>query len=94
MFTRKALHRLLPYLSVGGSSLSPELMIIAIRSGLICVEIPVHYGVRLGDSKITGSFNRAFRLGLSMIWLITRYRFKAIPADPTLQEKACSAKAR
>jgi glycosyltransferase involved in cell wall biosynthesis len=81
MFKRDALQKLLPLLTVGGSSLSPEIMIIAIRLGFACVEIPVHYGSRLGNSKITGSFRKAFVLGLRMIWLIIGYRFRKIPTS-------------
>jgi hypothetical protein len=55
-------------------------MILAIRSRLRCVEIPVHYQPRVGTSKITGSFWKAFRLGLRMIVLVVQYRFKRIPA--------------
>jgi glycosyltransferase involved in cell wall biosynthesis len=64
--------------TVGDSSFSPELMILCIRRGWRCVEIPVNYGVRVGVSKITGSFKKAFRLGLRMIALITKYRFVPI----------------
>jgi hypothetical protein len=46
---------------------------------LRCIEVPVHYRSRLGESKITGSFKRAFRLGLRMITLIIAYRFKRLP---------------
>ena len=79
MFKRGPLQAMIPCLTVGGSSLSPEIMIVAIRSKFRCVEIPVNYGSRLGESKITGSFKKAFFLGLRMIALITRYRFRAFP---------------
>jgi hypothetical protein len=79
LLRREALQQIAPLFSVGGSHFSPELMIIAIRSKLVCVEIPVHYQPRSGISKITGSFWRAFRLGLRMIRMIIVYRFKDIP---------------
>lgn len=79
LFRRNALRQIAPLFTVGRSHFSPELMILAIRSRLVCVEIPVHYQPRLGSSKITGSFWRAFRLGLRMIVLIIHYRFKRIP---------------
>jgi dolichol-phosphate mannosyltransferase len=86
MFSRVALEQLMPMFTVGGSHFSPELMILAIRSGLTCVEIPVHYQPRLGQSKITGNFKRAFLLGLRMIAMIVRYRFRDIPtAKPQAQ---------
>lgn len=86
LLRRNALSRVLPVLTVGGSSLSPEMMIVSIRSGLRCVEIPVHYTSRRGDSKITGSLRRAFFLGLRMIRLIIRYRFQSIPSLPKSPE--------
>ena len=79
MFNRRSLEVVLPRLTAGGSTLSPELMLVAIRSRLTCVEIPVHYGSRLGTSKITGDLKKAFVLGLRMIWLVFLNRFKRIP---------------
>lgn len=79
LFRREALQRLIPMFSVGRSHFSPELMILAIRSKLNCVEIPIHYQPRLGTSKITGSSWKAFRLGLRMIAMIVHYRFRQIP---------------
>ncbi len=80
MFHRKSLAHLNTLFTVGQSHFSVELMILAIRSRLRCVEIPVHYQPRMGTSKITGSFWKAFRLGLRMIVLVVQYRFKRIPA--------------
>jgi hypothetical protein len=86
LFRREALQHLMPMFTVGRSHFSPELMILAIRSHLDCVEIPVHYGPRTGTSKITGTFWKAFRLGLRMIAMIVTYRFKHIPrAAPETQ---------
>ena len=79
LFHRESLQDLLPHLTVGGSHLGPEIMMTCIRSGLRCVEIPVHYRQRLGTSKITGSQIRAFRLGCRIIWMILQYRFKRFP---------------
>lgn len=78
LLRREAVRQIAPLFRVGGSHFSPELMVLAIRSKLICVEIPVHYQPRSGVSKITGSFWRAFQLGLRMIRLIISYRFKHI----------------
>jgi glycosyltransferase involved in cell wall biosynthesis len=76
---KESLAHLAPMLTVGKSHFSPELMVIAIRSGLLCVEVPVHYQRRMGTSKITGSFWKAFRLGCRMIMLVLVYRFQRIP---------------
>jgi glycosyltransferase involved in cell wall biosynthesis len=78
-FYRRALGHLAPMFTVGRSHFSPELMVLAIRSKLDCVEIPVHYQQRKGTSKITGSFWKAFKLGLQMIVMIFQYRFRHIP---------------
>ncbi len=86
LFRREALKHLIPMFSVGSSHFSPELMILAIRSHLSCVEIPIHYQPRLGTSKITGSFWKAFRLGLRMIAMIVLYRFKRIPQAPPMMQ--------
>jgi len=79
LFWRNALLHLAPMFTVGRSHFSPELMVLAIRSKLICVEIPVHYQQRKGVSKITGSSWKAFKLGLRMIAMIIHYRFRPIP---------------
>jgi len=79
MLNRKALDHIVPLFTVGGSHFSPELMILSIRSKLRCVEIPVNYQHRVGVSKITGSFKKAFKLGLTMIGLIFLYRIRRVP---------------
>jgi dolichol-phosphate mannosyltransferase len=84
LLRRRAIDYLHPMFTVGRSHFSPELMILAIRSKLKCVEIPVHYQPRTGISKITGSTWKAFRLGLRMIAMIIRYRFQHIPQVPPL----------
>lgn len=79
LFHREPLRKIIDQFTVGGSHFSPELMIVGIRSGLVCVEIPVNYRDRVGTSKITGQFQKAFRLGLLMIAMIVRFRFKSFP---------------
>jgi hypothetical protein len=79
LLSRGVITDLSQFWSVGDSTFSPELMVLAIRRGWRCVEIPVNYGSRAGRSKITGSKRRAFQLGLRMILLIARLRFKRIP---------------
>ncbi|MFH1590430.1 MAG: glycosyltransferase family 2 protein [archaeon] len=76
LIKRPALKKIQKKFSVGTSHFSPEFMILAIKNGLRCIEIPVNYRGRIGESKITGSMWKAFTLGLVMIWLIVRYKFK------------------
>jgi glycosyltransferase involved in cell wall biosynthesis len=83
LFRKDALLQIASLFRVGQSHFSPELMILAIRCGLVCVEIPVHYQPRVGSSKITGNFRKAFRLGIRMILMIIQYRFRSFPPAET-----------
>jgi len=82
LLRRSAIEHLAPRFTVGRSHFSPELMILAIRTKLKCIEIPVHYQPRTGVSKITGSTWKAFRLGLRMIAMILGYRLRTIGRVP------------
>lgn len=64
--------------TVAGSWFSPEYMIRVLQHKLSVVEIPVHYGRRVGTSKITGSVYPAVKLGFRMIWFICTERMKAL----------------
>ena len=78
LISKPALREIADDLTVGGSWFSPELMIHLIRRGFKCVEIPVNYRDRLGESKITGNKLRAFKVGLRMIALISAMRFRRL----------------
>jgi len=75
LIKREAYNKIRTKFRVGGSSFSPEFMIVAIKSKLKCVEIPVNYRERIGDSKITSDFWKSFTLGLVMIKLILVRKF-------------------
>lgn len=62
-------------LKVGGSHFSPEFMISFLNEKFSCVEIPVNYKERVGDSKITSNFYKSFKLGIIMIFLIFNKKF-------------------
>jgi len=70
---KDALKKIIRKFTVGGSYFSPEFMILCLKNKLKCVEIPVNYRGRIGESKITGSFTKALRLGIIMIFLILGY---------------------
>ena len=76
LIKKPALKKIQKKFTVGSSSFSPEMMILAIKSRLKTVEIPVNYKPRKGKSKITGEKKKAFRLGLVMIKLILSYILK------------------
>jgi glycosyltransferase involved in cell wall biosynthesis len=67
---KKPLKKILGKFTVGGSHFSPEMIIRALESDLKTVEIPVHYNVRIGESKITSNKFKSFKVGLKMLWLI------------------------
>ncbi len=75
LIKREALLKIKDKFSVGRSHFSPEMMILAIKSEISMIEIPVNYKKRKGESKITGRMWPAFKLGLVMIKLIISYRF-------------------
>lgn len=80
LISRSALKKIedLFYLSDGSGTFSPELMIWIIRRKLNPIEIPVIYKARVGNSMYTGNIYKSAILGLRMIFLIVRYRFKKI----------------
>ncbi|MDD5066302.1 MAG: glycosyltransferase family 2 protein [bacterium] len=73
LIKKKIYNKIYRRFKVGDSSFSPEFMMHCLRHAL-CVEIPVNYRERIGTSKITGDFFKAFKLGLTMIKMIILYR--------------------
>lgn len=67
-----------PCFSIGTQHFGPELTLLTIKSGAKFIEIPINYKPRVGKSSVTGSFRKAFRLGIIMIFLILRYKFKRV----------------
>jgi glycosyltransferase involved in cell wall biosynthesis len=76
LIRRGALKKIQKKFTIGGSHFSPEFMILAIQNKLRCIEIPLNYKQRVGKSKITSNFWKSFKLGLIMVGLILRYRFR------------------
>ena len=60
--------------TVPGSWFSPEFMIRVLQNKISCVEVPVHYCPRKGESKITGKTSKAIKLGIKMIFFIIEQR--------------------
>ncbi|MBP7992029.1 MAG: glycosyltransferase family 2 protein [Candidatus Magasanikbacteria bacterium] len=72
---RDALLKIQDKFTVAGSHFSPEFMIRVLSAGIPMVEIPVHYGERIGESKITGKLDKAAKLGFRMIRFIIQEWF-------------------
>lgn len=76
LIKKEALERIKDKFSIGRSHFSPEMIILAIKSGISMIEIPVNYKPRKGSSKITGKKWAAFKLGLMMIKTILGYKIR------------------
>lgn len=74
LIKRKSYEQIKKKFQTGNSYWGLEMMLIIIDSGIEFIEIPVHYNERIGKSSVTGSFVKAFKLGLQMIWLIAKFR--------------------
>ena len=75
LFHREAIQRIRPHLTIGGSHFGPQLLLEIVSHRIPFVEVPVNYRARIGESSVTGSFWKAFRLGMRMIFLVLEYRF-------------------
>ena len=61
---------------VGGSHAGVEIMLLTITSGARYVEVPLNYLPRVGTSSVTGKRLVAIAVGVRMIELILRFRFR------------------
>lgn len=75
LIRREDLNKIQDKFTVAGSHFSPEFMIRVLVAGIPMVEIPVHYGDRIGESKITGKLHKAIKLGFRMIRFIIQEWF-------------------
>lgn len=80
LINRKLLEEVKKYFkySRGDGTFSPELMIWLLKHNKKIIEIPVIYKKRVGQSGYTGSVWKAVKLGLKMLFVIIKYRFKKI----------------
>lgn len=76
LFTRDLADQIAERMRIGGNHAGPEMMLLAITSGVRFVEIPVNYLPRVGTSSATGSPLVAIWIGLRMIVLILRFRLR------------------
>ncbi len=64
-------------MTVGGNHAGVEVMLLTITSGARFVEVPVNYLPRVGVSSVTGKRLAALAVGLRMIGLVLRTRYRA-----------------
>lgn len=70
------------HMTIGGSHAGIEIMLLSIASGRRFVEVPVNYLPRVGESSVTGKRAEAVRVGLQMITLVLRTRFRSLAPPP------------
>lgn len=73
---RSLVVKLLPKFTVGGQHFLAELVVLTSLFGKRICEVPVRYQKRIGRSKITGSFKTSVIVGLQMIGVILKYKFR------------------
>jgi glycosyltransferase involved in cell wall biosynthesis len=74
LLSRQAINQIRPHLTIGGSHFGPQILLELIQHAIPFVEIPLNYYARVGQSSVTGSPVKAFRLGCRMIFLVLSYR--------------------
>ena len=77
LIKRKSLKKIQNHFTVGGSHFGVEMMLLIIKNKISFMEIPVNYKKRVGQSSVTGSKLKAFVLGIVILSLILKYRFKS-----------------
>lgn len=76
-----ALASMIDDLQVGGMHFSPDMIMAALRRGLVVVEVPITFRPRVGASKgASQSLRKGAEIGLSMLWHITSYPTRPRPA--------------
>lgn len=73
---RSAVDEMTPDFVGNASSFGFEMMLHAARRRMPLVQVPVKYQPRVGESSVTGDFGKALKLGLQMIAMCLRMRFR------------------
>jgi hypothetical protein len=76
MVRREALAKLLPTYRVNSNFFGHKMMIRGYRMKLECVQIPVDYEERTGESSVTVDLGRSILLGGQILVIIVAMRFR------------------
>jgi glycosyltransferase involved in cell wall biosynthesis len=74
LIKRPQLKRIEKKFTVGSSHFGPEFTLLVVLNKIKFIEVPIHYGERVGESMGTRNKVNAFKLGLRMIGLVFKYR--------------------
>ena len=77
LIKRQVLNQITPHFTIGGSHFGPQMMLLSIWTKRRVIEIPLNYKERIGKSMVTGNQWEAFKLGIEMIALISRFRLSS-----------------
>ena len=75
---RSSMLKILKKSKVVSNFFGPEMMLISILLNIKIIQIPINYRERVGISSVTGSFKKAFILGIQMILLILKFRIMTV----------------
>ena len=78
LIKRSSMLKILKKSKVVSNFFGPEMMLISILLNLKIIQIPINYRERVGISSVTGSFKKAFILGIQMILLILKFRMMTV----------------
>ena len=78
LINRKALKKMQRQFTIGTSHFGVEMMLLAIKNKARFMQIPLNYKERVGKSSVMGNKLKELYLGIIMILLILRYRFKRL----------------
>lgn len=84
LLSREAAQLLRPHLTIRGSHFGPQILMELLAHQVPFVEIPLNYRARVGESSVTGSFWKAWKLGWRMIFLVWEYRLGLVVRERTL----------
>lgn len=76
LIRRSALEKIQDEFRVKTGFFGPEMILLTRRYDIPFVQIPIQYKARVGESNYTGSFIKAFKLGMVMIWFILTFPLK------------------
>lgn len=84
LIRREAITLIRPHLTIPGSHFGPQILLEVLQHGIPFVEIPMNYRPRVGESSVTGSFWKAWKLGWRMIFLVWEYRLGLVKRERTM----------
>lgn len=76
LIKKSALKKMQSSFRIKSGFFGPEMMLLTKHFELSFVQIPIRYKARVGESGYTGTFKKAFVLGMKMIWFIVTFYFR------------------